>query len=581
MSPRPLAKPAPWPLILAAMLAGVVMGAFGQRWLPIEERLLDGGLVLSGQVSYPAQAVMGLFYKGVWTLLYQLGALVLDAGVSYRAANFIFLLIPPAMLTAAFALFIHGLTGRPLFSLAAAILCFMNGHFVSLFASSDYPLLGMAWNTPSTHSHGRFGAVLAAFSFAALVGGREALAAFSAVVLVAVHPVIGGYVVTMLAFGLGVSRLAWHRPISRPVVVGFAAGAGVTLASLAAFLLLRPAMPDVDEAVNRTYIEVYSAFWDDHRNRTATGADLLRVAILFAVLTLQLLTFLLLRRGRRGSADAGAAALLAAVAVSTVLYVLQHWGRALLPDIVLRAIPGRLINMQACFAMAVIVGMTVFVADEIVHRFRHRWQPKTLGSIFVRHPNAIAAAVAVVLAARFLPGFVYGVILTQRDPEMVAAQQMLAEIDSPFWSKVRDLGFDRLVLTAPELSMKALRYGRLPIALDTTAIDFVPYLPQTATALGTLVERGYGVSFFHPPAALKFLSVLPPGTGRNYWACLSPGQWQGIAREFGIAAVLVPADWTVRLPLLLSDSNYALHALPAPASAPADATDPPCPVQRN
>ena len=54
--------------------------------------------------------------------------------------------------------------------------------------------------------------------------------------------------------------------------------------------------------------------------------------------------------------------------------------------------------------MAVIVGMTVFVADEIVHRFRHRWQPKTLGSIFVRHPNAIAAVVAVVLAARFLPG---------------------------------------------------------------------------------------------------------------------------------------------------------------------------------
>jgi hypothetical protein len=581
MSPRPAARPTPWATIAAAILAGVVLGILGQMWLPIEERLLDGGLVLSGQVSYPAQAVMGLYYKGVWTLLYQLGALVLDAGVGYRAANFVFLLMPPAILTAAFALFIHGLTGRPLFSLAAAILCFMNGYFVSLFASSDYPLLGMAWNTPSTHSHGRFGAVLAAFSFAALVGGREALAAFTAAVLVAIHPVIGVYTVTMLAFGLGVARLAWHRPIVRPVVVGFAAGAGVALTSLAAFLLLRPAMPEVDEAANRVYIEVYSAFWDDHRNRTATRSDLLRVAVLFAVLAVPLLTFLLLRRGRRGAADAGAVALLGAVVVSTALYVLQHWGRALLPDIVLRAIPGRLINMQACFALAVIVGMTVFVADEAARRLRRRQQPKTLGSIFLRHPDAVAVAVAAVLAVRFVPGFVYGVVLAQREPEMVAAQQNLAEIDSPFWSKVRDIGLERLVLTAPELSLKALRYGRLPMALDTTAIDFVPYLPRTATALGTLVERGYGVSFFHPPSALKFLSVLPPGTGRDYWACLSPGQWQGIAQEFGIAALLVPADWTVRLPPMLSDSDYALYAMPAPANVPSGAAEPPCPVRRD
>ena len=32
--------------------------------------------------------------------------------------------------------------------------------------------------------------------------------------------------------------------------------------------------------------------------------------------------------------------------------------------------------------------------------------------------------------------------------------------------------------------------------------------------------------------------VAIPATDRR-------GQWQGIAREFGIAAVLVPADWTV------------------------------------
>lgn len=574
MSSRAFEKPTPRGLIVAAMLAGIVLGVLGQMWLPVEERLLDGGLVLSGQVSYPAQAVMGLYYQGVWTVLYQLGAIVLDAGVSYPAANYAFQIMPPMLLTTAFAMFVHGLTGRPLFSFAAAILCFMNGYFVSLFASSDYPLLGMAWNTPSPHSYGRFGAVLAAFSLAALIGGRDALAAFSAAILVAVHPVIGAYTVTMLTIGLGVARLAWNRPVSRPVVVGFAVGISIALASLAVFLTMRPAMPEGDAATNRAYLEVYNSFWDDHRNRTASFRDLLRVAVLFTVLAAPLLTFLLLRRGRRGSADAGAVALLCAVAASTVLYILQHWGRALLPDIAMRAIPGRLTNMQAPFAMAVIVGMTVFVADEFARRFGNRFMP-------FRFPNAVAVTVAIVLAVRFLPGFGQGLVTMQRDSHMIAARQASAEIDSPFWSKVRALKIDRLVLTAPVLSLKGLRYGRLPIALDTTAIDFIPYLPQTATALGALVERGYGVDFFHPPEAFRFGGILIEDSGRDYWACLSADQWRPIAQSLGIAALLVPADWTVRLPLLLSDKDYALYAMP-PAASPDAATsaEPSCPLWR-
>jgi|GEM_PF-6745478 len=574
MRSRAVEKPTPWGLIAAAMLAGIVLGVLGQRWLPVEERLLDGGLVLSGQVSYPAQAVMGLYYQGVWTVLYQLGAVVLDAGASYPAANVLFQLVPPMLMTAAFAMFIHGLTGRPLFSLAAAILCFMNGYFVSLFASSDYPLLGMAWNTPSPHSYGRFGAVLAAFSLAALIGGRDALAAFSAAVLVAVHPVIGAYTVTMLAFGLGVARLAWSRPVPRTVLVGFAAGMSITLVSLAVFLMLRPAMPEVDAATNRAYLEIYNSFWDDHRNRTASFRQLLRAGALFVLLSVPLLVFLALRRGRRGVADAGAVALLCAVVASTLLYILQHWGRALLPDIAMRAIPGRLTNMQAPFAMAVIVAMTVFVADEIARRFGHRFKP-------FRFPNAVAVIVVAVLAVRFLPGFGQGLVTMQRDPDMIAARQASAEIDGPFWSKVRALKIDRLVLTAPELSLKGLRYGRLPIALDTTAIDFIPYLPQTATALGTLVERGYGVDFFHPPEVFRFGGILIEDAGRDYWACLSPGQWRPIAQSLGIAALLVPADWKVRLPLLLSDEDYALYAMP-PAVSPDAATsaETPCPLWR-
>src|SRR5687767_13670833 len=79
--PRLSEQPAPWWLIVSAMLLGVVMGVCGQMRIPMEERLLDGSLVLSGQVPYPDQALMNLYYQSMWTVLYQLGALVLKMGM--------------------------------------------------------------------------------------------------------------------------------------------------------------------------------------------------------------------------------------------------------------------------------------------------------------------------------------------------------------------------------------------------------------------------------------------------------------------------------------------------------------------
>jgi len=75
---------------------------------------------------------------------------------------------------------------------------------------------------------------------------------------------------------------------------------------------------------------------------------------------------------------------------------------------------------------------------------------------------------------------------------------------------------------------------------------------------------------------------LPRTAGQRYWACLSPENWQQIAQELGIAALLVPADWAVRLPPLVRDGNYALYAMPREMSPqrPAGAADSSCALDR-
>ena len=563
---------APWWLVVAAMLAGAALGFCGYLRFPTEERFLYGSLVLSGTVAFPDQALMLLYYRGVWSLLDQLGALAFIAGMSFTAANLAFLWMPPAFMTSAVALLAYGFTGRPLFSLLLAILCFMGGSLFLDFGSPDYPLAGIAWYAPNPHSYGRFGQLLAAFSFAALIGGRETLAAFTAACLIAVHPVLGAYTFIVIACGFVFAWLIWKQVVHRGVLLGFGAGLVVTAASLAVFLLTRPTMPDVDQQANQAYLQAYAAFWDSHSNQRATMTELVQVILASIVLALPLLAFLIVHRKPRSSADTGAIALLGAIVASSLLYVMQHWAPALLPGIVTRVIPGRLVNVQAALATPLLASLIVFARDEVVHRYNSRTSGAS--SILLRHPNGVAAALLALLAIGVVPSQV-SIAATRPSQE--------AEGDSSFWSNVREQKITGLVLAPAGLAFKALRYGHLPIALDAAAFNFVNYLPRTATAFGRIVERGYGISFFHPPASVRtFLGSLPATAGRQYWACLSPEQWTPIAKELGIVALLVPADWAVRLPPLVADGNYALYAMPRemPPQRPAGGAESVCPLDR-
>jgi hypothetical protein len=269
---------------------------------------------------------------------------------------------------------------------------------------------------------------------------------------------------------------------------------------------------------------------------------------------------------------------------------MQHWAPAFLPAIVTRAIPGRLVNIQAALGMALLVSMIVFARDEAAHRFNRspsdassRPLSKLGDTILLRHPNGMAALLLVLLAIGVVPGLVATTATDLGHAAAVARQSQQLDEDSPFWSSVREQKITGLVLAPAGLAFKALRHGHLPIALDAAGFNFVNYLPRTATAFGKIMERGYGLSFFDPPASVRlFVGSLPRTTGQRYWACLSPEGWKQIAQELGIVALLVPADWAVRLPPLVRDSNYALYAMPREMSQqrPVGAAESPCSLDR-
>jgi hypothetical protein len=195
----------------------------------------------------------------------------------------------------------------------------------------------------------------------------------------------------------------------------------------------------------------------------------------------------------------------------------------------------------------------------------------------------MAAILLVLLAIGVVPGLISTTATDLGNTAAAVRQSQQLDDDSPFWSSVREQKITGLVLVPAGLAFKALRHGHLPIALDAAGFNFVNYLPRTATTFGRIMERGYGISFFDPPASVRlFVGSLPRTAGQRYWACLSPGHWKQIAQELGIVALLVPADWAVRLPPLVRDSNYALYAMPREMSQqpPAGAVESSCGLDR-
>ncbi|MGB6796314.1 MAG: hypothetical protein WBE48_07095 [Xanthobacteraceae bacterium] len=99
---------------------------------------LDGSPVLAGIVHYPPQSPMNQYFLGSWTIIHQLGALLLRAGLDQAYVSELFFLVPCALMVGAYAAVVYCFSGQFLMSLLAAPLCFLTNPLAKFFASPDY-----------------------------------------------------------------------------------------------------------------------------------------------------------------------------------------------------------------------------------------------------------------------------------------------------------------------------------------------------------------------------------------------------------------------------------------------------------
>ncbi len=229
-------------------------------------------------------------------------------------------------------------------------------------------------------------------------------------------------------------------------------------------------------------------------------------------------------------------ALALAAAASLLLAGLTWIDPARLPDVVVVAMPARLINISVFAAGPLLAAAAVHVIERI-----------GAARISLLTPlYSVAIVVTATLSVMF-------------PVARLAAEPMSLRIDDPVWSVAA--GREGPLLTGADIWLAQLRTRR-PVLLEGATLDTLPYALDAAPTVERILRSVYGQSLLEPPPDAGRRGQVASGTSRRVWEQYGLAEWTRIRQEFGVTDVLTRADWPLQLPVVAASPTLRLYAIP-------------------
>lgn len=570
---------------LAGFLLGMVR--FGEWQLSVES-----AQVLAGLVPYPGDSLTYYYQIKLWSLINQLSALCLRFGVSEIHLSMAISGIIGMLSLQSLAFLVWAVSRNPLLSILApfTIFLYLTGgydpsHPVRGFDSTVYPVYFM--NTGQTY--GALALPYVLIVFASFGSGLYGVGAFLLGMAPAVHAPSGAFCLAVfcLVYCLNARRLREQRST---LLIGFAIGAAVTLASLLAHVALTGgvAVPPLDRDLKKSFFLGFIRNVDVHRHpiRLVSWGMAAQVA---GMLLLLLRTTL-----PQGEERIAKELLLQAIALASLISILvalvSHFP-GMLPLEVLQAMPGRVQNVTLFALAPVLIGIMgagrgrlpllllggLLAAMLAAYLLNLTADASTLPVIW-----AVTAVIAAMLisgtaadappaparAIRAVVGIIAaaGLLLTAtllKDPPAAwqATKHRFADWSNDgFMARVRFQG--GMLLTGSNIYPVQL-YTRRPVLLNGGFLNFFSYAPETAPQMDDILKKVYGVDVFSPDVMIIRSQGLNRTDGKALWESRTAGEWQELAREFRFTGILTYDDWKLDLPVEMHSPPCILYRVPA------------------
>jgi hypothetical protein len=538
--------------------------------------------VLSGVVSYPPASPVGIAHAKFWSLVPQLVAPWLWAGVSEATLSRLLSGVLGCLSFQALASVCYAASRQAGIAIGAAAVVFAS-------YSTDYGVVYPIRLLDSPHTYGVLGLSFVVLTLGLLALGRYRLGAFLLPLGLAVQLPLGLWTLGVVAIAVIGFRIDPGRAF-RPVVVSFAAGLIVTLVSLAVHRVMAPEVPAIDAATASRFLHAFVPYWDGHRvpvDLTHRGVLLVVEAVLLALAAIWSMRL----------APASVVLLLRIVVVGGLVSLgFAAWSQlppAWMPDAILSLMPGRMLNVHIMLVGVLLIGLIAATGPGLPSRAALLvvatglllCRTSLLWKLLDRPPIVDFGASGVLRIGAVM----YFALLLVRTKETRAARHLtlafagvaglaalLAFADAVRGATARagrmnDWRSDPLLAAASQGSGPLLTGGdlflvqlrtRRALLIDGSTLDTLPYALEAGPITQQILTDVYQIDLFDPPAEAKWGGRVPRRLNRSIWSRFSREGWTSVGRAYGVTQVLTPAEWGLDLPVLARSSEFELYAIP-------------------
>jgi hypothetical protein len=492
---------------------------------PALQVAVESAQVLAGIVQYPPGNAFYIYHTKVWTVLHQVTALFLYAGISELAMSRVISGIMGMAALQALGMVVYALSRNVLLAPAAALVILLTGAAEG-FAVYPVALIGTG------HTYGALGLSLFVLMLGLYGAGCHRSAALLLGLAPSMHPGLGLWLwIVVLVALLWEGRAALPRALHDLKYV--ALGLTVSAASLAVHVAFMADIPDVSPAETARYLNAFVAFWDFHRAPLSLVST--PMAFNVAAMAVALAGLTALKRSLPGNALFLLRAVFVCGALGIVAVFVSWIPPEHLPRILLLLMPSRLLIVNTMMLVAVAAGLSAWMPRTKITRFA---PVVLLLTCFVYKAD-------VVLHRARWPSESAGMTDYSNEPLFAAAASEKTG----------------LLLSGGSLQLNQLRTRR-PVLLDEGGLDALPYAPESGPEMQRVLLNVYGLDLLHPPAEARHLGAVPAELNRRTWARYSRLRWQQIRRTFSVTQVLTPADWILDLPLIAENEALRLYEIP-------------------
>lgn len=510
------------------------------------QRSIEAGLVYANYLDYDPNSLMFASYSELFSLINLLTGLLLFITKSVSATSASIQFIQLLILSLSTYSLVIKVSGQRILGLLIVFIVTSALPYTVKDLSSSYPLIFR-----TEHTFGQLGLSLTILVVSLLLFKKNLATGISLGLLLGFHGAWAIWSILITLTYLIVNRKRIVVQNVRRLLFGFLGGSLLTLIGYGVHkLILNNINYDKLPSPTSNLLTAYLKYWDYHRSLPFDDESLIKgvlIGIIFPIFGYLL---------RKNSMNFYILSLLVGFSAltSSFLYYTN--------DVILNGnfinlsllMPGRFMNLHAILFI-ILISLTLFL---LLEKFTSRLE-------ILNKFNNTAPILAVFIIYIFFFISYFSTNIYQKN----SFSQNISSINvynQEFRSCAILSPGNNQILTIGNSSRIIPIKCKKPIVLDTTAIDFIPYLPKEIIRLKVLVEEIYGINFNDPKINFEIIGKNLSQSGsvseeivNPVWQSRTVQQWEFLACKYNFKNIVVPDYFNINLPNVISEKGYTVY----------------------